>query len=182
MFAPRSVAVIGATDREGSVARTLLQNLLQGHLPGEIYAVNPRRETVLSLHSYKSIGGLPEKADLAIVVTPAPSVPGVIGECIDAGVRAAVVISAGFKERGAEGLELERKIQEQVRRGQQSGANLRVIGPNCLGIMNPLAATWPSSARAARWRPPSWTGASRSASASAPWFPPAPCSTLAGAT
>jgi acetyltransferase len=139
MFAPRSVAVIGATDREGSVARTLLQNLLQGHLPGEIYAVNPRRETVLSLHSYKSIGGLPEKADLAIVVTPAPSVPGVIGECIDAGVRAAVVISAGFKERGAEGLELERKIQEQVRRGQQSGANLRVIGPNCLGIMNPLA-------------------------------------------
>ncbi len=139
MFAPRSVAVIGATDREGSVARTLLQNLVQGHLPGEIYAINPKRESVLSLHCYKSIGALPERADLAIIVTPAPSVPGVVGECIDAGVRAAVVISAGFKERGAEGAQLEQQIQQQVRRGRQAGTSIRVIGPNCLGIMNPLA-------------------------------------------
>jgi acetyltransferase len=139
MFAPRSVAVVGATDREGSVARTLLQNLVQGHLPGEIYAINPKRESVLSLHCYKSIGALPERADLAIIVTPAPSVPGVVGECIDAGVRAAVVISAGFKERGAEGAQLEQQIQQQVRRGRQAGTSIRVIGPNCLGIMNPLA-------------------------------------------
>jgi acetyltransferase len=139
MFAPHSVAVIGATEREGTVARTLLQNLLQGHLPGEIYAINPKRESVLSLHCYKSISAVPEKVDLAVIVTRAPTVPGVVGECIDAGVRAAVVISAGFKERGAEGAQLEREIQEQVRCGRQSGANLRVIGPNCLGIMNPLA-------------------------------------------
>jgi acetyltransferase len=139
MFAPGSVAVIGATGRQGTVARTLLQNLLQGNLPGEIYAVNPKHETVLSLHCYKSIGAVPEKVDLAVIVTPAPTVPGVIGECIDAGVRAAVVISAGFKERGAQGAQLEQRIQEQVRRGQQSGANVRVIGPNCLGIMSPLA-------------------------------------------
>jgi acetyltransferase len=139
MFAPRSVAVIGATAREGTVGRTLLQNLLQGGLPGEIYAINPKRESVLSLHSYKSIGAVPEKIDLAMIVTPAPSVPGVVGECIDAGVRAAVVISAGFKERGAEGAQLEQQIQEQVRRSQRFGTRIRVIGPNCLGIMTPLA-------------------------------------------
>ena len=139
MFAPRSVAVIGATDREGAVGRTLLRNLLRGGLPGEIYPINPKRESVLSLHSYKSIGAVPEKIDLAMIVTPAPSVPGVVGECIDAGVRAAVVISAGFKERGAEGAQLERQIQEQVRRGQRAGNRMRVIGPNCLGIMTPLA-------------------------------------------
>ncbi len=139
MFAPRSVAVIGATDREGTVGRTLLQNLLQGGLPGEIYPISPKRESVLSLHSYKSIGAVPEKIDLAMIVTPAPSVPAVVGECIDAGVRAAVVISAGFKERGAEGAQLERQIQEQVRRGQRAGNRMRVIGPNCLGIMTPLA-------------------------------------------
>jgi acetyltransferase len=140
MFAPRSVAVIGATDREGTVGRTLLQNLLQGGLPGEIYAINPKRESVLSLHCYKSIGAVPEKIDLAMIVTPAPSVPGVVGECIDAGVRAAVVISAGFKERGAEGAQLEQQTLEQVRRGQQVGNRMRLIGPNCLGIMTPLAA------------------------------------------
>ncbi len=91
------------------------------------------------LHCYKSIGALPEKVDLAVIVTPAPTVPGVIGECIEAGVRAAVVISAGFKERGAEGAQLEQQIQEQLRRGARRGTNMRVIGPNCLGIMNPLA-------------------------------------------
>ncbi|MGA2720587.1 MAG: CoA-binding protein, partial [Candidatus Acidiferrales bacterium] len=139
MFAPLSVAVIGATDREGTVGRTLLQNLLRGGLPGEIYPINPKRESILSLHSYKSIGAVPEKIDLAMIVTPAPSVPGVVGECIDAGVRAAVVISAGFKERGAEGAQLEQQIQEQVRRGQRAGNRMRVIGPNCLGIMTPLA-------------------------------------------
>ena len=139
MFAPASVAVIGATDREGTVGCTLLRNLLQAHFPGKIYPINPKRESVLSLHCYKTIASLPEKADLAIIVTPAPTVPVLVGECVDAGVRAAVVISAGFKERGAEGAQLEQKILEQVRRGQLSGTNIRLIGPNCLGIMTPLA-------------------------------------------
>src|ERR1700732_1304012 len=118
MFAPRSVAVIGATDREGSVGRTLLVNMLRGGFHGEIYAINRKRETVQGLHSYKDVGELPEKVDLAAIVTPAPTVPGVIGECLDAGVRAAVVISAGFKERGAEGARLEKDIEKQLRRGK----------------------------------------------------------------
>lgn len=137
MFVPSNVAVIGATDREGSVGLTLLRNLLQGEFHGKICAVNPKRESVLGLHCYQSVGTLPEKVDLAIVVTPAPSVPEVIRECVAAGVRSAVVISAGFKERGAEGAKLEQQIQEELRKGP--APRMRVIGPNCLGIMNPLA-------------------------------------------
>ncbi len=132
LFSPKSVAVIGATDREGAVGRAVLDNLVSGAIRGKTYAVNPNRTEVLGLRSYAKIGDVPEKVDLVVVVTPAQTVPGVIGECVDAGVRAAVVISAGFKERGAEGAALELRIQEQLRRG-----TMRLIGPNCLGVMNP---------------------------------------------
>ena len=132
LFAPKSVAVIGATDREGTVGRTVLENLRPSAFHGQVYGVNPNRTEVLGLRSYAKISDVPQKVDLAVVVTPAPTVPGVIGECVDVGVRAAIVISAGFKERGAEGAALELKIQEQLRRG-----TMRLIGPNCLGVMNP---------------------------------------------
>ena len=134
MFAPKSVAVIGATDREGTVARTLLQNLQTPQFCGAIYPVNPKRESVLGLHCYPAISSVPKQVDLAVIVTPAPTVANVVGECIDAGVRASVVISAGFKERGPEGIKLEQAIQQQLR-----GSKMRLIGPNCLGIMNPSA-------------------------------------------
>ena len=75
MFVPSTVAVVGATPREGSVAFTLLRNLIQGHFPGNIYAINPKHEQILGLHCYKSIGTLPEKIDLAVIITPAPTVP-----------------------------------------------------------------------------------------------------------
>jgi acetyltransferase len=140
MFVPSTVAVIGATPREGSVAFTLLRNLIQGRFPGNVYAINPKYEQILGLHCYKSVDLLPEKIDLAVIITPAPTVPQVIRECIEAGVRAAVVISAGFKERGEEGTQLELQIQEQLRTAKNRGSKTRVIGPNCLGIMNPLAA------------------------------------------
>jgi acetyltransferase len=132
LFAPKSVAVIGATDREGTVGRTVLENLRSSLFRGEVYAVNPNRTEVLGLHCYAKIADVPEKVDLVVVVTPAQTVPDVIGECVDAGVHAAIVISAGFKERGAEGAALELRIQEQLRRGA-----MRLIGPNCLGAMNP---------------------------------------------
>ena len=134
MFVPQSVAVIGATDRESSVGRTLLANLLNGLYHGKVFAVNPKRNEVLGLHCYKNIGSIPEKIDLAVIVTPAPTVPAVVGECVAAGVRAAIVISAGFREMGEAGAKLEMEIQEQLSRG-----TMRLIGPNCLGIMNPLA-------------------------------------------
>ncbi len=133
MFAPSSVAVIGATDRPGTVGRTVLENLLHG-FQGAVYAVNTKHEEVLGLKTYKSIRNIPHPVDLAVVATPAATVPQLIGECVDASAKSAVVISAGFKERGAEGIALEQQIREQLRR---SSSPLRLIGPNCLGIMNP---------------------------------------------
>jgi acetyltransferase len=131
MFAPSSVAVIGATNRSGTVGGTVLENLLHG-FQGAVYAVNTKHEEVLGLKAYTSIRNIARPVDLAVVATPAATVPRLIGECVDAGVKSAVVISAGFKERGAEGIGLEQQIQEQLRR-----SSMRLIGPNCLGIMNP---------------------------------------------
>jgi acetyltransferase len=132
MFTPKSVAVIGATDREESVGRIVLERLRNPAFRGRIYPVNPNHADVLGIRAYPKIGDIPEKIDLAVIVTPAKTVPGVVGECVDAGVPAAVVISAGFKERGPEGAALEDEIQKQLRRG-----STRLLGPNCLGVMNP---------------------------------------------
>ena len=132
LFNPESVAVIGATEREGTVGRTVLQNLLSPAFHGRVYPVNPQRPQVLGVKAYARIGELPEPVQLAVVTTPAATVPGIIAECIEAGTKSAVVISAGFKEHGAQGVALERQIQEQLRR-----SSLRLIGPNCLGVMNP---------------------------------------------
>ncbi|HMD15834.1 MAG TPA: bifunctional acetate--CoA ligase family protein/GNAT family N-acetyltransferase [Terriglobales bacterium] len=134
MFVPESVAVIGATGRPGTVGRSILENLLHGKFQGKVYAVNANHPEVLGLKTYASIRDIPGTVDLAIVATPATTVPQLIGECVDAGAKSAIVISAGFRERGAEGAALEGQIQEQLRR---SSSSMRLIGPNCLGIMNP---------------------------------------------
>jgi acetyltransferase len=133
IFAPRAVAVIGASEKAGSVGRSILWNLISSPFGGTVYPVNPKRPNVLGIRSYPTIAAVPEAVDLAVVVTPAPTVPHVIGECADAGVKGAIIISAGFKEVGAEGAELERQVREQARRGR-----MRLIGPNCLGVMNPV--------------------------------------------
>lgn len=133
LFNPDAVALIGASERAGSVGRTVLHNLLNSAFLGRVYPINPQREEVLGRKAYKTVLDVPGKIDLAILATPAATIPGLIGECIDAGVKSAVVISAGFREHGAAGAALEQKVQEQLRRGC-----MRLIGPNCLGIMNPL--------------------------------------------
>ena len=143
IFLPRSVAVIGATDREGTVGRSIVSNLLESKFPIKVYAVNPSHSEVLGIKTYKQIGDIPGGVDLAVVVTPAHTVPQVIGECVDADVKSAVVISAGFRERGHEGILLEGQIQKHLSRG-----SMRLIGPNCLGFMNPtigLNATFAKS-------------------------------------
>ena len=132
LFVPESVAIIGATDRPGTVGGTVLSNLIESRFRSKVYAVNPSHSEVLGLKAYKSVGDIPEQVDLAVVVTPALTVAHVIGECVDTGVKAAVVISAGFREQGLEGAALEQQIQQQLHRG-----TMRLIGPNCLGIMNP---------------------------------------------
>ena len=133
IFSPKNVAVIGATERPGSVGRTILWNLISSPFGGTVFPVNPSRPSILGIRAYPSIAAVPEQVDLAVIVTPAQTVPGVIRECVDAGVKGAIVISAGFKERGKAGAELERQVLEEARRG-----NMRIIGPNCLGVMRPL--------------------------------------------
>jgi acetyltransferase len=133
-FSPKTVAVIGATENPGSVGRTLLWNLVTHPFGGTVYPVNPKRPSVLGIKAYKSISEIPEDIDLAVVVTPPPSIPGIIKECGENGVRGAIVISAGFKEIGAEGAALEQKLLQEAR-----AANIRIIGPNCLGVMSPLS-------------------------------------------
>jgi len=133
IFAPRSVAVIGATESPGSVGRTLLWNLIATPFGGTVFPVNPKRASVLGIKAYPTIAAVPEKIDLAVIVTPAPSVPQIIGQCADAGVKSAIIISAGFRELGPGGMELEHRVLAEARRG-----GIRLIGPNCLGVMNPL--------------------------------------------
>jgi len=132
IFAPKVVAVIGATENKGSVGRTVFQNMGRGGFGGTVYPVNPKRPSVLSVRAYPNVASIPEKVDLAVITTPAVTVPGLIRECADAGIPGAVIISAGFKETGAAGVELEHKVMEEARRGK-----MRLIGPNCLGVMNP---------------------------------------------
>jgi acetyltransferase len=133
IFHPRNVAVIGATDREGSVGRSVLANLRSAPFRGQVFAVNPKRDELLGQPAFRSIGKVPAIIDLAIVVTPAVTVPGVVRECVQAGAKSVVTISAGFRERGAEGAELERQVAKEL-----AGTSVRLIGPNCLGVMNPL--------------------------------------------
>jgi acetyltransferase len=132
VFAPNAVAVIGATEKPGSVGRAILWNLISSPFGGTVYPVNPKRPNVLGIRSYPAITAVPEPVDLAVVVTPALTVPQVIGECVKAGVKAAIIISAGFKEIGPQGTELERQVLQQA---QRSG--MRLVGPNCLGVMRP---------------------------------------------
>ncbi len=142
IFAPKSIAVIGATEQEGRVGRTVLWNLISNPFGGTVYPINKRHHHVLGIKAYASVGDVPEPVDLAVIVTPAPTVPDIVGECVAAGVKGAIIISAGFKEAGAAGVELERRITEQAR------GKMRLIGPNCLGVMRPrthLNATFASA-------------------------------------
>jgi acetyltransferase len=133
-FTPQSVAVIGASDKPGSVGRTLVWNLISSPFGGTVFPVNPRRPRVLGIKSHPRIGDVPDPVDLAIVATPAPTVPDVIAECVEAGVRAAIITSAGFREIGTQGAELERQIMRNARRGR-----LRVLGTNSLGVVSPTS-------------------------------------------
>jgi len=132
-FAPRTVAVIGATDKPASVGRTVLWNLLSSPFGGTVFPINPKHDAVLGIKSYPNIAAAPASVDLAVIVTPAMTVPGIVAECVAAGVKGTIIISVGFKETGAKGADLEAQIIAQARRGR-----MRVIGPNCLGVMSPL--------------------------------------------
>jgi acetyltransferase len=132
LFAPRSVAIVGATERPGSVGRSVLWNLLSNPFGGTVFPVNAKRPNVLGIKAYPKVSDLPDKVDLVVVTTPADSVPDVLAESVEAGIPAGIVISAGFKEHGEHGKELEARITQIIR------GKMRLIGPNCLGVMNPI--------------------------------------------
>ena len=128
-----SVALVGASDKEGSFGRLFLEGLRDAGCR-TIYPVNPKREEILGIKAYPSISAIPDQLDLAIILTPTGSVLGLVKECVENQVKGAVVFASGFGELGAEGKELEREIG---RIGREGGT--RVIGPNCIGLFNPKA-------------------------------------------
>ena len=144
IFSPRRIAVIGASDREGSVGAKLLGNLIGVGYKGAVYPVNPFSPTIQGITAYPTIERIPRRVDLAIVATPAHTVPQIVQECGRAGVSGLVVISAGFKEAGEEGEAYEKRILELMKE-----YDMRVIGPNSLGVIRPkirLNATFANEA------------------------------------
>jgi acetyltransferase len=128
MFAPKSVALIGASEKPGSVGRAITENVQS--FDGRVFLLNPSHPTILGQKTFSKISDLPEPVDLAVIATPAATVPGIVAECAAVGVKGAVIISAGFKESGPAGAQLEKQILERY-------GKMRIIGPNCVGVMLP---------------------------------------------
>jgi 4-hydroxybutyryl-CoA synthetase (ADP-forming) len=129
-LSPKSIAIIGASDKEGSVGRAITSNIMKGYT-GKIFPISPTRETVFDKKAYKSVLDVPEEIDLAVIITKNDVVPFVLEECGKKKLKGVIVITAGFKEVNEEGAALERKLGEIAKQH-----NLRIIGPNCLGVMN----------------------------------------------
>lgn len=132
IFNPTSIAVIGASDRESSVGYRLFRNLIGVGYRGVVYPVNHKHPSIQGIEAYPSVDKLPRQVDLAIIATPAETVPGIVEQCGKAGIQGIIIVSAGFKEIGTEGKALEQRILETRKK-----YNMRIIGPNCLGIIRP---------------------------------------------
>ncbi len=132
IFNPQSVVIVGASDKEGSVGHAIVKNFTQLGYTGKVYFVNPRKPELFGVKTYPTVLAVPESCDLAMIATPAKTVPDVIEECGKAGVKGAIIVSAGFKEIGPEGKVLEERIIELAKL-----YNVRIIGPNCIGIIRP---------------------------------------------
>jgi acetyl coenzyme A synthetase (ADP forming)-like protein len=128
---PRSVAVIGASRRRGTVGGEVMHNLLAAEFNGPVYAVNAHADVVQALPAYRTIGDVPGEVDLAVIIVPAEQVAAIARECAAVGVRALVVISSGFAEAGSEGAARQHELVEVCR-----AAGIRIVGPNCLGVLN----------------------------------------------
>jgi acetate---CoA ligase (ADP-forming) len=131
LFAPKSIAVIGASNRQGSVGRAAFTNILLNEYTGTVYPVNPKEHSISGVRAYPSVLDLPETVDLAVVIVPAPVVPSVVEDSGKKGVKGLVIISAGFKEVGTDGAELERQVFSIAQK-----YSMRMVGPNCLGVIN----------------------------------------------
>jgi acetyltransferase len=132
IFKPKSIAVVGASTKENSVGHSIFKNLVINGFKGQVYPINPKADEILGKKAYPAISAVPEKIDLAVIVVPSKFVPGVVEECGQAGVGGLIIISAGFKEAGEEGEKMVEQILATCRR-----YGMRLIGPNCLGTINP---------------------------------------------
>ncbi len=132
LMEPKSVGVIGASEREASLGNVILRNMLQAGYKGRLFAINPNHDTVMELPCYKSVEDIPHRLDLAVIAVRAELVPSIIDSCGRAGVRSVIVLTAGFAESGPRGALLQRQVVEAARRH-----HIRLLGPNCLGIMRP---------------------------------------------
>ncbi len=144
LFAPRTVAVIGASNRLESVGGLVFRNLIEGGYQGRCFPINPKHKDIQGQPAFTTVEQIPERIDLAVIATKADTVPAIIEACGQQGVRSAVILSAGFHETGAHGAALEKAVLENARR-----YGLRLIGPNCLGVIRPelgLNATFTNSA------------------------------------
>jgi acetyl coenzyme A synthetase (ADP forming)-like protein len=135
LFHPHSVAVVGASQNPRKVGHAILNNLLRYDFGGKIYPVNPGTERILGIKAVGSVLDIDEGLDLAVIAIPAALVPGALRECVEKGVSSAVIISAGFRESGEGGMALEEELREIVR-----GSGIRILGPNCLGVINTSAS------------------------------------------
>ncbi len=131
IFYPKSIGVIGASTKEGSVGQSIFCNLLFGKYKGVIYPVNPKAKSINGVRCYPNVKDVPEPFDLAVLIVPAPSAPDTLLQCIEHGAKGAVIISAGFKEVGGDGIRLENEIKEIIKK-----YGIPLVGPNCLGIIN----------------------------------------------
>lgn len=132
LFSPESVAIFGASDRIDSVGQIVLSNMLKSGYKGALFPINPKHDEIQGHKVYASLFQVSEIVELAVIATPAQTVPDIIEDCGKHGIKAAVIISAGFSETGATGQTLERAVLENARR-----YGIRLLGPNCLGIMRP---------------------------------------------
>ncbi|MFW6241397.1 MAG: acetate--CoA ligase alpha subunit [Thermodesulfobacteriota bacterium] len=136
IFNPKSVAVVGASTEAGKVGHDIFANILKGNFQGTLYPVNPRAKHVLSVRAYPSVKDIPDQIDLAMVIVPPKIALQAVSESIEKGVKGVVIVSAGFREVGPEGREIEDKIVDMCRE-----AGVRLVGPNCLGVINPVSTT-----------------------------------------
>lgn len=133
IFRPKRIALIGVSNNPNSVGGLTLRNLVGGGFRGVVYPINPKHEAVMGIPCYPDVKSLPKRPDLAVIMTPAKQVPDIINECGEFGISGIIIMSAGFKESGEKGRILEEKVKEQVERFP----GMRVIGPNCLGVIVP---------------------------------------------
>jgi acetyl coenzyme A synthetase (ADP forming)-like protein len=133
-FKPKTVAVIGVSRQPRKFGHVIFKNFKDSEFKGKVFPVNPKAEAILGTKAYASVNEIPDEVDLAVIAVPAAVVPSVIDECLSKGVKAAVIISGGFKEIGDEGAKLEQEIKTKIK-----GKTLRLIGPNCIGVFDPTS-------------------------------------------